>query len=143
MWTLSKDPKPTNQSAELEACHRALRVSLDVTDKRVDGERLEQLVIKSDSEYLVKGMTEYVLKWKKNGYKNCKGKPVINADWFQALEETVAELESYGVQVFFWLVPRQHNQEADWLARSALAREEGMDMAEYFGTRGGTIRVLL
>jgi ribonuclease HI len=38
------------------------------------------VTIKADSEYLVNGMTEWILKWEKNGYTNAKGTRVVNRE---------------------------------------------------------------
>ena len=74
-WNISvpsDDSTPTNQRAELVACLAALQEAYTI--KRVPGWSEEefhfyQLIIKADSEYVVKGMTERVFKWRKNGYK--------------------------------------------------------------------------
>jgi ribonuclease HI len=54
-----------------------------------DDEPLHAIVIKADSDYLVKGMTEWVFKWETNGYKTAKRKLVENAKLFQELRALV------------------------------------------------------
>ena len=39
-----------------------------------------QITIYTDSTYVKNGITEWVLKWKKNGWKNANKKPVKNKD---------------------------------------------------------------
>lgn len=41
----------------------------------------------TDSEYLRKGITEWMENWKRNGWRTSAKKPVKNADLWQALEE--------------------------------------------------------
>ncbi|MCJ1449862.1 hypothetical protein MMC28_000190 [Mycoblastus sanguinarius] len=116
-------PTPTSQKAELEACLAALDTLLSIkvenTESDVSFEDLGQVIIKADSEYVVKGMTEWIFKWRKNGYRNAKGLPVTNAILFQQADATIFELNNLGVEVLFWRVLRSRNQEADALANSA------------------------
>lgn len=81
---------------------------------------LHQVVIKSDSEYLVKGMTERVFKWEKNGYRTPKGTAVTNSTPFKKLGMLISMLNELGVEVLFWQVPRRYNEQADELANVAL-----------------------
>lgn len=66
-WNVAKslnDPGATSQKAELEACSRALTQALVIkkTAREAGTRDLSTIVIKSDSEYLVKGMTQWILK---------------------------------------------------------------------------------
>ena len=81
---------------------------------------LDTVIIKADSEYLVKGMTEWVVKWRMNGWKTAKGGEVVNRGLFEDLLAKVEELEDAGVTVLFWHVRREFNGEADRLANLAL-----------------------
>jgi ribonuclease HI len=77
----------------------------------------------SDSEYLVKGMREWVPGWRARGWKR-KGGEIENLELWQAL---VKVAEAHDVR---WLWVRGHagdpkNEYADWLAVRA-AREEIM-----------------
>ena len=107
------DPLPTNQKAELTACLRALETLPDIQI----GD-LNKVVIQSDSEYVVKGMTEWIFKWKKNGYKTSKGSTVANAELYKAIEQEIHQLNALDVEVLFWHVPRSRNEEADALANT-------------------------
>jgi ribonuclease HI len=44
------------------------------------------IVIYTDSEYVRKGMTEWISGWQRRGWKTADGKPVKNADLWQRLE---------------------------------------------------------
>ncbi|KAK8232840.1 ribonuclease H-like domain-containing protein, partial [Phyllosticta capitalensis] len=65
----------TSQRAELSGGIAALEEAKQLT-----------LVIKTDSEYLCFGATEWIAKWKKNGWKNARGRPVANRGLFQKLD---------------------------------------------------------
>ncbi|KAH6718147.1 ribonuclease H-like domain-containing protein [Leptodontidium sp. MPI-SDFR-AT-0119] len=111
----------TNQAAELYAGLEALRMADSVRmmmDEQMEG--LEQVVIKSDSVYLVKGMTEWALKWERDGWKTAKGQPVVNEELFKQLLDQYKALADSGVEVLFWHVRRDFNTEADRLANDAL-----------------------
>lgn len=82
-------------------------------------EELTQVVIKSHSEYVCRGMSEWVGKWKKTGWRNAKGLPVGNGDIFQEVEKAIIRANDMGIEVLFWLVPRERNVEAERLANSA------------------------
>ena len=44
------------------------------------------MVIYTDSEYVRKGMTEWIASWMRRGWKTADGKPVKNADLWQRLD---------------------------------------------------------
>lgn len=48
-----------------------------------------QVDLYTDSQYVRKGITEWMHNWKKNGWKTAAKKPVKNADLWQALDEEV------------------------------------------------------
>ncbi|KAL8734426.1 MAG: hypothetical protein Q9181_003206 [Wetmoreana brouardii] len=122
------DSTHSSQRAELRACLEAVGKVRDMEDvlestgEPVDGldGHLRHLIIKADSAYLVRGITEYIEKWRTNGYKTARGTPVVNADLFQRLDREVETMKDMGVHVRFWQVPRAYNQEADKLANAAL-----------------------
>ncbi len=68
------DPCATNNMMEMQAAIEALRA--------VSPEH--SLTIYTDSQYVQKGMTEWVRGWERNGWKTSVGIPVKNADrWIQ------------------------------------------------------------
>ncbi|KAJ5178103.1 uncharacterized protein N7500_000802 [Penicillium coprophilum] len=119
------DHSHTTQIAELTACLRALRNATSIIDKRRNMMRkgkvlmpLNLFIIKTESEYLVRSLTEWLPKWKNNGWKTCKGVPVANAEIFKLVEAGIMMVEMV-VQVKFWLVPKENNMEATCLAKMA------------------------
>ncbi|KID63609.1 Ribonuclease H-like protein, partial [Metarhizium brunneum ARSEF 3297] len=78
-------PNPTSQIAKLRAGVRGLEQGLAIESQGVEDENLRKVVIKADSEYLVKGMTEWVFTWKMNGYQTSRGAAVANASLLRKL----------------------------------------------------------
>lgn len=52
-----------------------------------------KVILTTDSEYLRKGVTEWLKGWKKNGWKTASKQPVKNADLWQALDEVIQQHE--------------------------------------------------
>jgi len=131
------DDFTTNQQAELAAGLNALRLAKRLrwlnTDEcgrpRRQGpmRRLSRVLITSDSSYLVNAMTDWIYKWRQNGYLNSRDQPVTNAGLFQQLEAEVQELNDLDVEVQFWHVPRAENVMANMLASAALDGETASD----------------
>ncbi|KAJ7583404.1 ribonuclease H-like domain-containing protein [Mycena floridula] len=79
--------------------------------------RLPTIVIATDSEYVVRGISEYIFKWQSNGWVTSRGEAVKNQDLWLMLLAAVEEYENRGVKVQFWQIPREMNIEADASAR--------------------------
>lgn len=107
---------------QLQACLRALQETLDL--KTNSFQDLEGVVIKTDSEYIVRHMTECITKWRQNGFHNSKGAYVANADLFNEIDILISQLNVQGVEVLFWKVGRVENAEADALAGAAIRRPQ-------------------
>ena len=115
------DMYSTSQKMELRACLRALKIAMRFKLDGVEGlDGLSQVLIKADLEYVVKGMTEWIFKWRENGYRTAKGQHVTNMELFKAIDYEIDELFRIGVIVVFWYVPRAKNKEADALCNAAL-----------------------
>jgi ribonuclease HI len=76
-------------------------------------------VVHTDSQYVLKGITEWIFGWKRNGWKTADKKPVKNADLWQQLDAARAphRLE--------WVWVKGHaghpeNERADALANRAI-----------------------
>lgn len=103
------DPETTNNRMEMIGAIEGLK-SL---------KRPCQVRVTTDSQYLKKGMTEWLDGWVKKGWKNSQRKPVANRDlWEQLLElKNIHEIE--------WCWVKGHaghaeNERCDELARMAI-----------------------
>jgi len=76
-------------------------------------------IVVTDSEYVVKGITEWFPQWRSRGWRKSDGKPPANLDLFKKLDEYATILEKDRVAVGFWHVPRAFNYRADKLAKEA------------------------
>ncbi|HEX2922596.1 MAG TPA: ribonuclease H, partial [Chloroflexota bacterium] len=77
-----------------------------------------EIVVISDSEYLVKGMTGWVKGWMKNGWKTSTGSPVKN----KALWQELHRLTQGHTVTWTWTrghVGHKENEECDSLAVAA------------------------
>ncbi|CAG8699694.1 16610_t:CDS:2, partial [Acaulospora colombiana] len=105
--------EPTSNRAELRAVLGAVEM------RHWSGEGFGRLVIGTDSEYVVKGISKWCQKWRKNGWKTASGTHVKNQDLWTLLLEKVERLESQGFSVQFFQLKREWNEQADACAKKA------------------------
>ncbi len=106
------EPATTNNRMEVQAAIEALE-----TLKRPSTVRLH-----TDSKYLRDGITQWIVRWKRNGWKTASKKPVKNVDLWQRLEEA---LERHEVS-WHWVKGHSghpENERADELARRGLIQQ--------------------
>ncbi len=110
------DPDTTNNRMELTAAIQALSALNQPCE----------IEFYTDSEYLRKGITEWIAGWIANGWRRREGKqlkPVKNADLWQALHDLVQR------HTIRWHWVRGHtgdtyNERADQLVSEAIARQQ-------------------
>ncbi len=100
----------TNNRMELMAAIAALEAL----------KRPSRVRIHTDSRYVKDGITEWIARWKQNGWRTAAKKPVKNSDLWQRLEQA---LERHEVA---WVWVKGHaghagNERADRLAREGMA----------------------
>lgn len=103
------EAQTTNNRMELTAAIEALR--------RLT--RPCRVVLTTDSQYLVKGMTEWIAGWQRKGWRNSKKEPVLNRD----LWEELASLASRHSMEWRWVrghAGHAENERCDTIAREAL-----------------------
>ncbi len=104
-------PETTNNRMEMTAVIEALRLLT----------RPCRISITTDSQYVVKGMTEWIAGWQRRGWINSKKEPVLNRDLWESL------LEQSQKHTIEWKWVRGHaghseNERCDQLAREALSK---------------------
>jgi ribonuclease HI len=107
-------PAPTNNRMEMMAVLEALRILKRPVSVRVH----------TDSQYVQKGISEWIHGWKKRGWQTADRKPVKNSDLWQALD---AATIGHKIE---WLWVRGHaghveNERVDALARRAIEENRG------------------
>ncbi|KAL1741183.1 ribonuclease H-like domain-containing protein [Schizophyllum fasciatum] len=122
--TEEMDPgqRRTSQRAELLAALMGVQRALggDVHDyPGYDAAAPKERIIATDSEYVVKGMTEWLPQWKRNGWRTALGGTPANLDLFQRLDRAIEEEEVlHNARFGFWHIPRSLNSEADRMAKA-------------------------
>ncbi|KAH7174444.1 ribonuclease H-like domain-containing protein [Fusarium flagelliforme] len=117
----------TSNRAELRAVINALRSRHWISGG------FSTLVIATDSDYVVKGATEWVEGWMGKGWKTSKGAVVKNRDMWEAFLGEVERWDGRGLKIQFWKIPRDMNVEADKLAKEAA---QGDDVEEFLDPKG-------
>ncbi|MCK6406259.1 MAG: ribonuclease HI [Rhodocyclaceae bacterium] len=102
------DPATTNNRMELTAVIRALEAM----------KRPVRARIHTDSQYVQKGISEWIHGWKRNGWKTSDKKPVKNADLWQTLDALAAK------------------HHIDWLWVKGHAGDPGNERADALANRG-------
>lgn len=98
----------TNNRMELTAVIRALEAL----------KRPTQVRVLTDSQYVQRGISEWIFNWKKNGWRTSDKKPVKNADLWQELDA----------------LARQHQITWSWV--KGHAGEPGNERADALANRG-------
>ena len=104
------EPATTNNRMELTAVIEALSAL----------KRPCRVVLHTDSQYVQKGITEWINGWKARGWKTAAREPVKNADLWRKLDEVVRDHE------IRWVWVKGHaghdgNERADALANKGVA----------------------
>lgn len=99
----------TNNRMEMQAALAALKFL-------AANKQSEPITLYTDSEYLIKGVTQWVKGWKKKGWKTAQGKPVLNQDIWENLDQ-------FNTPLVRWQHVRGHtgnvgNERCDTIARA-------------------------
>jgi len=103
------EPESTNNRMELMAVIQGLSAL----------QRPCEVVVTSDSTYVLKGIQEWMPNWKKKGWKTASKKPVKNVDLWQQLDK-LAELHSIDWQWVKGHSGHAENEIADQLANRGI-----------------------
>ena len=74
------DGATTNNRMELKA-------ALELLQRLKELPRHPDLTLRTDSKYLIDGLGSWMKGWKRKGWKTAAGKPVLNQDLWQALDQ--------------------------------------------------------
>lgn len=114
MW--GSEPHTTNNRMELTAAVRGLEALKEPCE----------VEIVTDSEYMKKGITTWIHKWKQNGWKTSDKKPVVNKDLWEALDRE----NSRHSTVWQWTkghATHEDNNRCDELASTAARDQTSSD----------------
>ena len=80
-WRAGGWPRATNNQGEL----MAVLDLLHATAHRAD----EPLTVLCDSQYVINSVTQWMPGWKRRGWRKADGKPVLNRELLEALDEAL------------------------------------------------------
>lgn len=104
------EPQSTNNKMEMLAALRGLQALKEPCE----------IEIITDSQYLQRGMSQFLAKWKANGWRSSSGKPVLNRELWLELEGAAAQHQVR------WTWVRGHGTEPDQNRADSLARAAAM-----------------
>jgi ribonuclease HI len=109
--------------------------------REIDGRHASAVSVEvcTDSEYVRKGMTEWISGWVKRGWKNSMKKDVLNRDLWEKLLEEESRLKNSGITVV-WKYVKAHvgiagNERADTIATACADNATHLQL--YRGDRVG------
>lgn len=107
------DGKQTSVRAEIYAVITALQQAYEMN--------IEHLTIYTDSHFIIQTATQWLKKWKDNGWKTYDGSPVKNKDDMLELDMAISRIPN-----IVWKAVSSHsgvhgNEQADKLANTAIA----------------------
>jgi ribonuclease HI len=106
----------TNQRAELFAVLKALEA---IYTTHLPGSK-RNIYILTDSKYVVRALTEWAVRWEREGWKSTGNKEVISKDLFKRARDLMRALADVNVMISFRHIPGHSgiwgNEQADKLA---------------------------
>lgn len=127
----------TNNRMELMGAIRGLAEVADIRHQKEDGEKMKEVEVCTDSQYVKKGMTEWIDGWIKRGWKGSTKKPVLNQDLWEALKKEEDRLKTGGVKVSWKYVPAHvgiiMNERADTIA--TMCADDAKELQLYRGPK--------
>lgn len=137
-WACGGWASATNNRGELTALLALLRATA------ATGRAGEPLLVLADSQYVINSATKWLPGWKRRNWRKSDGKPVLNADLMQALDQALL-----GRAVTFQWVKghagHRLNEAADEAARGAATCYQAGTMPDsgpgFDGVTGGEMAV--
>ena len=77
--------RATNNMAEIQA--------VTVAARQAKKAGIKKLKVNTDSQFLISCITQWMPKWKRNGWMTSTGKPVINKSELLEMEKAIAPLQ--------------------------------------------------
>ncbi|NJN88587.1 MAG: ribonuclease HI [Leptolyngbyaceae cyanobacterium SL_7_1] len=104
----------TNNRMEMQAAIAALEFV-------INSKQSSPVILYTDSEYVKNGATQWITGWKKKGWKTSTGKPVLNQELWQTLDQLNGQLSQ--IAPVQWRYVRGHsgnfgNERCDAIART-------------------------
>lgn len=98
---------------------------------------IKEVTVFADSQYVIKGMTQWIDGWIKKGWKGSTKKPVLNQDLWESLKKEEDRLKTSGVNVVWKYVPAHVgvtlNERADKIA--TMCADDANDLQLFRGQK--------
>lgn len=109
----------TNNRMEMQAAIAGLEFLLTTA-------QTAPVSLHTDSEYVLKGITQWISGWKRRGWKNSAKKPVLNRDLWEVLDGLHQKANQQLEKPVSWIYVRGHsgdvgNERCDTIARAFAA----------------------
>ena len=131
--TFLEGKRQTNQRAELTAIILALEGIVNKPGT------CDSYIIKSDSNYCVRGLNTHLKKWKNKGWLNSKNEPVTNRDLWRQVDELYTSAHANDIVVIVEWVQghngEEGNEEADKLAVAGIGKRRVDKSADTWSLR--------
>lgn len=105
----------TNNQMELKAMLESLKFLKS-------SKRVGQVEYRLDSQYVIKGITEWSSGWVKNGWRTAAKKPVLNDSLWKEILQEMKEVKDLGFKITFNHVyghtGEEYNERVDTIART-------------------------
>jgi ribonuclease HI len=110
----------TNNRMEMQAAIAGLTLLCD-------SGQTEPVTLHTDSEYVLKGITQWIAGWKRRGWVNSAKKPVLNRDLWEVMDKLATEVNQTLDRPLQWVYVRGHsgdpgNERCDTIARAFAAK---------------------
>ena len=118
-WAAGGWKHATNNQGELKAVLELFRATAHLDD---------DLLVQCDSQYVINSVTKWMPGWKRKGWRKADGKPVMNVELLQELDEALAG-RRYRFEWVKGHVGHELNEAADVRARAvAEAYQRGLEI---------------
>jgi ribonuclease HI len=110
----------TNNRMEMQAAIAGLTLLRD-------SGQTDPVTLHTDSEYVLKGITQWIAGWKRRGWVNSAKKPVLNRDLWEVMDALAIEVNQTLDRPLKWVYVRGHsgdpgNERCDTIARAFAAK---------------------
>jgi ribonuclease HI len=118
-WAAGGWKHATNNQGELKAVLELFRATAHLDD---------DLLVQCDSQYVINSVTKWMPGWKRKGWRKADGKPVMNVELLQELDEALAG-RRYRFEWVKGHIGHELNEAADVRARAvAEAYQRGLEI---------------
>jgi len=126
----------TNNRTEIKAVIKALESFMQDKIERKDQNK-EKIIIHTDSQYVIKSITIWIIKWKKNKWKTANGKDVLNKDLLFCLDHLINLYKDFLIIDFKFIKSHRDKSEISKNKKSIEYKNwYGNQMADKLAKRG-------